>query len=102
MTAAEAIKEASRLVQIDHYGANQWRVRHWSLHHRAWWEGNITNRPTAMMSAHESRIQIALELLGIEDAAALANSASHNAYPKDWRQCVRDEIKADALARSMA
>jgi hypothetical protein len=100
MTTAEAIRKANQLVIIDNYGNGQYRVRHYSHKHQAWWEGNITNRETALRELHTERVQMALELLEIEDAGALANSCTYNAYPKDWRQCVRDEIKADNLAES--
>ncbi len=51
---------------------------------------------------HRDRILHALFLLGFSwaDAGALSASATQNAYPKDWRQCVRDEVKADKLAES--
>jgi hypothetical protein len=102
MTTAEAIREASKKVRVHHYGPNQWKVMHWSARHNAWWDGDITNRPTAMMAAFENRIKIALELLGndADDASTSAYMYLNNSYPCDWRQCVRDEVKADALARS--
>jgi hypothetical protein len=104
MTVSEAIRLASRFTQLDHYDRQQYRVRWYDESRRAWWEGNITTRERALHELHEARISIALEALGFskDDAGALANSATHNAYPKDWRACVRDELKADKLARSNA
>lgn len=102
MIISEAIKLALRHTQLDHYGPHQYRVRHYDESMRAWREGDITTRERALHHLHENRIAIALEALGFsrDDAGALANSATHNAYPRDWRQCVRDEIKADQLAQS--
>jgi signal recognition particle subunit SEC65 len=98
------IDTVNRYTQLDHYGPHQFLFRHYDLSVRAWREGQITNRERALHEQHQTRIRMALEMLGFEpnDAGALANSATYNAYPKDWRQCVRDELKAEKLAQSNA
>lgn len=98
----EAIRLAARFTRLDHYNRQQYRVCHYDENMRAWWEGNITTRENALRELHSVRIMIALEVLGFsrDDAGALAHSATYNAYPKDWRACVRDEVKADKLAKS--
>lgn len=101
MTTAEAIRKAKQLVQLNHYGRHQYRVRHYSHRYQAWWAGDITNRETALRTLYSNRIKMALVLLQIEDPDAIAFSCL-NAYPKDWRQCVRDEVKADKLATENA
>jgi hypothetical protein len=104
MTVSEAIKLAARYTQLDHYGRQEYRVRHYDGTMRAWWEGTITSRERALHELHEIRIRTALLALGFsrDDAGALANSATYNSYPRDWRQCVRDEVKADRLVQSNA
>jgi len=96
------IDTVTRYTQLDHYGPHQFLFRYYDTTVRAWRDGQITSRERALHDQHETRIRLALAMLGFEDdeAGALANSATYNAYPKDWRQCVRDELRADRLAAS--
>jgi hypothetical protein len=102
MTTAEALRIAAKRVRIHHFAEHQYQVDHWSTQHNAWWQGQMVRREAALHAAWEAKVCAALELLGIDDAGALAASAAFNAYPKDWRQAVRDELKADRLVEAQS
>ena len=90
--------------QVYHHAPHQYQFRYYDTEVRAWRESQITNREAALRDQFETRVRLALERLGFEPdhAGMLANSAACNVYPMDWRQCVRAELDADALAKRNA
>ena len=98
------INSVKRRTQLDHYAPHQFRLRYYDTSVRAWREGNIITREAALRGQFEARVGMALKMLGFDPIHAdmIANSASYNVYPMDWRQCVREELKADALAQRNA
>ena len=82
MKVAEAIKTASGRVQINCYAPHTYEVLVWSPKHNAWWQGQVQRRERALHDAWEAKVRTALELLDVEDAGAIANSAVR------WLECI--------------
>lgn len=93
MTISRAIRIAQGRVSIVPQG-HQYVVRTWSPKHDATWQSDLMDRDRAHAYAWEQRVHLALDLVGCEDAQALAASAAEKAAgdPKrpDWRSIARD------------
>lgn len=89
------INSVKRRTQLDHYAPHQFRLRYYDTAARAWREGQIVTREAALRGQFEARVSMALTMLGFDPVHAemIANSASYNVRPLDWRQCVREELK---------
>jgi hypothetical protein len=97
MTTKEALRLAASRVHVISHARGQYQVNHYDVERRAWWDGSMTTRPTALRTAWEYKVAEALRLLGSDDADHNAHMACDRYYPKDWRQVVREEIRTDRL-----
>lgn len=106
---AQAIRIASSHVRFYKFGKRQglpqYQVDHFSEQQQAWHEGHILHdRASALRSAWEHKVCIALQQLNVDDAStlayeAVAKAASEPKFP-DWRRVVRDIYRGNGKQES--
>lgn len=73
MTTSKAIKIARERVRVVGYGDGRWQVHEHRPAQNVTFLSGMTSHERVVAQAKEARIKIALDLLGVEDAGAIAS-----------------------------